>query len=483
MKSAYTFMRDKIAIPLEKFTQRINIIHILLISILMAALSINYHHGGVLQNELEVRIPFYLADRPLLNKLYDSRIIEEDLYVSRELSYVFDFLDAQFIALSVSLGYPHFISFSFYVFTIAIGMLLWQFCVVELKLKRWIGLGMLLLFWTSPNAFLGGAYFRSAKPGVALCVVVLYYLVYHAIQAQRRNRLYRFPTGLLATCFGFAMAATLFDHEGVFMVAALLTFVLLWGCVFPSRTILKLGVTFVAVLVLFLLYDYILGPWLTFSLNHYWPDFSFQQIPWGAIFTPSKVALPLMWSGLLYVDTLRFLAGNISRPAAFLLILAIISLAFFVISRMRSQGKDVRAMLAATTGLILCDLVLVCGMIMLMVFAHPPVTWPEVERTYYFMPLACSMFMTLALVISQFSTRGLLPGWLLVILFIAAITGNIFAIPADLAIFIKNEYMPFYETAPRLLAALKNLGNNHYQVPLDIQNDAVYHFFRSRLVR
>jgi len=50
--------------------------------------------------------------------MYDSRISKRGSS-SRELSYVFDFLDAQFISLSVSLGFPHFISFSFYVFTIA----------------------------------------------------------------------------------------------------------------------------------------------------------------------------------------------------------------------------------------------------------------------------------------------------------------------------------------------------------------------------
>jgi len=40
-------------------------------------------------------LPFYLSDRPLLNKMYDSRIIEEGSTLPGKLSYVFDFLDAQ----------------------------------------------------------------------------------------------------------------------------------------------------------------------------------------------------------------------------------------------------------------------------------------------------------------------------------------------------------------------------------------------------
>ena len=220
--------------PLEKFTERINITHILLLSLVLAALSIAYHHGGILHPELQVRIPFYLSDRPILNKLYDNRIVEDNLYVGRELSYVFDFLDAQFIALSISLGIPHFLSITFYVFTIAMGMILWQFCVAELKLRRWIGLGMVLLFWTGPNAFLGGVYFRSAKPGVALCTIALYFLVYHILQAIQRNHGYRLPFGLWAACLAISLADGLFDREGVFYVGSVLVFLLIWGSVFPG---------------------------------------------------------------------------------------------------------------------------------------------------------------------------------------------------------------------------------------------------------
>jgi hypothetical protein len=59
-----------------------------------------------------LRLPFYLSDTPLLNKLFDSRILEQYIYHIRELSYFLDFLDSKFIELRIENGFPHFLSLS-----------------------------------------------------------------------------------------------------------------------------------------------------------------------------------------------------------------------------------------------------------------------------------------------------------------------------------------------------------------------------------
>ncbi|MGB8212047.1 MAG: hypothetical protein WCE68_00680 [Anaerolineales bacterium] len=483
MDAFITLVRNKIISPLENFTERINIVHILMLSLVITALSVAYHRSGVENLELETRIPFYLADRPLLNKLYDTRIIEANLYVGRELSYVFDFLDAQFISLSVSLGFPNFISPSFYIFTIAIGLMLWQFCVAELKLKRWIGLGMVLLFWTSPNAFLGGDYFRSAKPGVSVCIVALYYLVYHVLHSEHQNRTYRPRFGVWVAGFGIAWAAAWFDREGLYLVGVLMAFLLIWGSVFPSRNILKLLAIFGAVLVLFVLYAYLVAPWLTFYFNHYWPGMSYQQLPWWVFKLPHVLAFSLAAGVFMYIDTLRFLVGNISRAAAFLLIVSIILVAFFIYLREKSTGNNTRAFSLAALGLITCELVLTCAMNTIMVIYLPQITMQDLMLTLYYMPLASTLCMTLALVISQFSMHKFLPVWLLLILLIAAIVGNILAIPVHYTVMRQGYMKPVYDSMPSMLAALRNIRNSHYLPPLDIQRDGVYQFFRAKFGR
>jgi len=46
---------------------------------------------------------------------------------------------------------------------------------------------MLLLFWSSPNAFLGGTYFPLGQVGGGAVHCWLYYLVFHVLQAERKT--------------------------------------------------------------------------------------------------------------------------------------------------------------------------------------------------------------------------------------------------------------------------------------------------------
>ena len=115
------------------------------------------HDGGILHPEMDVRLPFYMSDTPLLNKIFDSDILDTSLYRARELSYLFDFVDSKFIQFCIENGLPHFLSLTHYIASIAIGCLLWLFCVRELKLHSLVGIGWLALFWTSPSIFLGGS--------------------------------------------------------------------------------------------------------------------------------------------------------------------------------------------------------------------------------------------------------------------------------------------------------------------------------------
>src|SRR2546427_124721 len=70
---------------------------------------------GVLNNEGYWYLPYYLSDRPLLAKVFDSRYTEVGLYQARELSYLFDWLDSIFIAACVHVGVPHFLSVTYFV--------------------------------------------------------------------------------------------------------------------------------------------------------------------------------------------------------------------------------------------------------------------------------------------------------------------------------------------------------------------------------
>lgn len=88
----------------------------------------------------------YLSGQPLLSKLYNSNILDNGLFQARELSYFFDFIDCRFIIWCAVHGCYHFLSLTHYLFSILIGLIIWQFSVKELKLKPLIGVCMVMFF-------------------------------------------------------------------------------------------------------------------------------------------------------------------------------------------------------------------------------------------------------------------------------------------------------------------------------------------------
>src|SRR3972149_11427405 len=70
---------------------------------------------GLLHPEALERIPNYLDERNLFQKVYDIDKNEYGLYQARELSHFFDYIDANFIKLSASIGLPHFYSLVYFI--------------------------------------------------------------------------------------------------------------------------------------------------------------------------------------------------------------------------------------------------------------------------------------------------------------------------------------------------------------------------------
>ena len=172
------------------------------------------------------------------------------MYQARELSYVFDYVDCKFIALCVRFAHPHFLSLIQYVFLIVISLALWRFGREDLKLDRWLVLCVLQLFWTSPAVFLGGNFFRTAKIGVTLVVVMLYGIIFRCLPARRENPSFAPSMRLRLTCFGWAWAATLFDRQGVFFIGVIIVFLGFWYFGFREDSVVKLVSPFVAAFAL-----------------------------------------------------------------------------------------------------------------------------------------------------------------------------------------------------------------------------------------
>ena len=437
----------------------------------MMVWSVCWQHGGVLAPEIEDRLPYYLSDGSLPGKLYDSDYLERGMYQARELSYFFDFIDCKFIALSIALGVPHFFSLTQYVFLVLISFTLWRFGVEDLKAQRWIVLLVLLLFWTTPAVFLGGTFFRTAKIGTALTIVVLYRQIYRILSAALENPAFHLSWRWWLVCFGWAWASTLFDRQGVFLVGVFAIFLGVWYFCHRDKTVLKLTGAFLAALVLSLSYNYIIAPLLTLSINHYWPDFKYQHLPWQAL-----AQKPPFYVGAgisLYFDVIRFFLGNIPSWGAVLVFVALACLAWATgLWRVESKLHFLIAL-----GSFLCLTILIWVMLVLMVLRHESLIRPELRRLYYLLPVVSLFAMTLLLALSRLKGHSKLPQWCLALLLGGALVGNIVALPRHDAVLRSSIGGACYQSSPPLLVALRNLRNPRYVVSPEISSNRVYQFF------
>ena len=92
---------------------RLGFPQVLVLSLVFVAVSVCLLRGGVVHPEVLKYLPHHLSERSLLQKIYDPKVLDMGFYQNRELSYLVDHVDCQFIAASVKAGRPHFWSLSF----------------------------------------------------------------------------------------------------------------------------------------------------------------------------------------------------------------------------------------------------------------------------------------------------------------------------------------------------------------------------------
>jgi hypothetical protein len=458
---------------MDLLNPRIKSWHAFLISSIIAICSIISHNGGIAHPEIQSYLPYYLSNRPLLYKIYDSKVLDMDMFQAREVSYLVDYIDCKFIELGVKLGHPHFLSITTYIFLLIIGMLIWHFSVHELKLPPIIGLALVSLYWTSPSIFFAGDYYRSSKSGTAIATALLFLLIYKYF--QQTNSKQQHTKFLVIAIFLVSLLATLLDRQGFFMIGAAVLFILFWQVEFPGRQnflpLVALGIS----LAFSMVYNVFLAPWLTYSLNHYQPNFSYQQIPWERFF---RDPLSYIIEGTsLYIDTVRFALGNIPPE------IVVIGLIFLIIAvsnkylRERKQNGRAEKSTGTGIGLILTNVFLLIALNSLMILRHPPLVWNDVRRVYYWIPEIAMLFMAFALGLSALLNQTNIRSNLIMVLLFLAVIGNVYALPSHKSYLLNGHLKAYYESAPALLEGLKNITNEQYHPTPETLANPIYQWF------
>ena len=411
---------------------------LMLVLICLPLSSLYWRSGGMLHPESNAFILNYLADRPLLNKIFDPLYNDWGAYQARELSYLVDWLDVQFIAICAQWKLGHFYSLSFLSITLLI-VAVQQYFGNKLfrNLTRTELWAVSFLMLSTPVFLLNNSFYRSSKPLCAVLIAVICYLAlqlyYFTISGNRRKS--NFALGAIVAAELLLVFA---DRQGMFMAAVFtmaLALLLLFGTWFSVSSkenghIRCLAICSGAAVLAGAFYNRMIGPAIISSLNHYRPDFSFQQLP--------PVTLDSSFGGIaFFLQSLGVLIGWNSLAGG-LVVIGIIALLLIPhpgghpFSWSRRQCRQQVYFTAAFVLLLLAA----CVMFIMMVTRHPlMLSLPEVVLGGYAMPVmvAVLFFFMLGLNLRQGSRRKL-PHWLIVSALLGIGCFNLLMIPRQMEI-------------------------------------------------
>ena len=310
-------------------------------------LAIIAHNGGYLHWESSAFILNYTAERPFLHILFDPDKNDWGFYQCRELSYIFDYIDAHIVLFFLKNKLIWFVS--------PVSICLMIFCI---WLQQYAGrrlcpnlpscfftfhaIAMALLPFFTENIF-----YRTSKTLVAASIGVLIFGT--ALAHLKRPGFW----GNKKTLALAALVAVLSDRQGVFFVTAFAGVLAIEQFFHPlavRSAILKISITTVLVSIVANVW---MVPAIVESLNGYFPDFSYQTnftlkpsfLLNGFIFTMANLSNAFVGINFLYLAItigvifcllLWFLLRNQRHISPFLfweIVLAVIVCSGVMISR------------------------------------------------------------------------------------------------------------------------------------------------------
>jgi hypothetical protein len=269
-------------------------------------------------------------------------------------------------------------------------------------------------------------FYRSGKPLLPLFILAFLFHVRGVHQSRvanpARSRAGFFNRDAFAA-LGFAVTIGLLDLQGVFYVA------IACGILFVhyvlTRQLVDLLVASSIGLIALQMYNRLLGPWLIHTLNGYWPNFGYQNVPWRE--------LPIVPAGeLLFSNTYIMLGG-------FLPVMVVGLVGFVLCVACGRSKRSVEERPAQSTGgvsgraLFYVALVIIANIAMftLMVARHPAIFKMQDHRHWYY-PLPWLALILFAIVVGL---NAVLPAmgrgarrWLQLVL-VTLVAGNLASLP------------------------------------------------------
>jgi hypothetical protein len=434
-------MRQKI----DSLPEPVFLLALLVAWIGFVAASVALCGAGFIHPESYSFLTHYLYDEPFLKLIYNNRITEWGNYQARELAFVFDWLDCQFIAWSVRHGHPHFFSATHYTFLLLGGIALWRIATGHLGLSRIAAFAVVLLLWTCPTAMLYSTFYRAAKVGLLLATLLTIWAWLNARAAEPGPRA---PWRI--TVFGvLALMMPMFDKQGLLFLGALVLFLVRNAIVTRSGRDRQLLLAGLAALAIAWCYQRWIGPAITHHLLGFGVDRGYTAIPFAALASdPRRLATVAIGAPLLTFDSFRIPLGNL--PAGLALFAMWWMWRQFVGMPAGAGPRWLRpaAMLA---GLWL----VVCAVYAAMLMLFPLMLSSEHRRFFYGLPAAAPWLVAVAAALAEYSRDRIERRRWIELAAVALVVGNVFALQEHRFVLRHGHYKPFVENASRVREALR----------------------------
>jgi hypothetical protein len=254
------------------------------VTMLCVFIPVIFWEGGVLEGETVTFITNYADDRTVLQKVFNPRLNDFNMYQARELSYFFDYLDTTFfLFLLKRFDVTLFIPLSAVVATILI-ILVYRHGVRRTLpgLDRLTAELLLLPFLTCFVVISTmGLFYRSAKPLLAPVLLAVMFHILRSAQARARGEIvenrWTLVTRQSLVAFVLLVVAALLDRQGVFYVLVACALLLVHFLI--TRKLKDLLIASGAAAIVAHLYNVVIGPAIIWAINSQRPNFSFQRIP------------------------------------------------------------------------------------------------------------------------------------------------------------------------------------------------------------
>jgi len=334
---------------------------------------------GIIDSEAMEFVLNYLEKRPFFTLIFDPQINDWGPFQARELSHVFDLIDARFFAWLLDRHLLVFVPLSGALGLIALSTIYFWGARKVLGLSS-VSAGMLLSLFLSCVVVQASTpiLYRSSKIILSVLLLAFLFYLWSLFLPDKRN----VPVWKSAALSLLGFLMSICDPQGFYyLISATLVVALLWSIAkarkqSAERAHLRILTANAAALAAAIFYNRSFAPWLIHRLNGYWPDFSLQNIPMSDLLDPNLLRRAFQ----IFCHQISLFFGNV--PFFLVALIGVAALIGFFWKRATARSIDNWTIVAMSLVVIVSIFILLA----IMIERHPPV-YTVSDHSYWYYTL------------------------------------------------------------------------------------------------